>query len=239
MLSCVIVIILFSQAPPHIFMVVHWLTPLFLWPSLLKMVVDNCIKDFQSVEQIEWPIVTFLAYIIARVHAASPFMPKMSHQWLPQITQMLTKEAHRVTKREWCNEVRWAGIDVFTFAVSADSDWYADHDVNTHACMRARCTATANLQACTSSWLIVGCGQPQYGNCGPVQTSTAVFHEFSWAAFYTDFQDAMTPSHSLWGLPLHSCPSETSIKMLHTPMVKMYIFPCDRKHINASLVSYS
>lgn len=110
-----------------------------------------------------------------------------------------------------------------------------------HTCLhaRARCTATANLQACTSSWLIVGCGQPQYGNCGPVQTSTAVFHEFSWAAFYTDFQDAMTPSHSLWGLPLHSSPSETSIKMLHTPMVKMYIFPCDRKHINASLVSYS
>ena len=99
--------------------------------------------------------------------------------------------------------------------------------------------ACARALHCTSSWLIVGCGQPQYGNCGPVQTSTAVFHEFSWAAFYIDFQDAMTPSHSLWGLPLHSCPSETSIKMLHTPMVKMYIFPCDRKHINASLVSYS
>ena len=148
---------------------------------------------------------------------------------------------HRVTKREWCNEVKWAGIDVFTFAVSADSNRIGCGSWRQHTCLhaRARCTATANLQACTSSWLIVGCGQPQYGNCGPVQTSTAVFHEFSWAAFYTDFQDAMTPSHSLWGLPLHSSPSETSIKMLHTPMVKMYIFPCDRKHINASLVSYS
>ena len=54
-------------------------------------------------------------------------------------------------------------------------------------------------------------------------------------AFYTDFQDAIVLPHS----DRYHSYTVTSIKMHHSPMSTVYIFSCDRMHINASLVSYS